>query len=168
MVVNLNHILQFWVNCNNWMVHTLIGIWLIWCIEFLFFIGNGRAPSKRCKHVISQIKDVAVTSDEHEGVTNLRQLDYLFNNNDVTMGAIASQITSLRIVFSTVYLDIDQRKHQSSASLAFVRGNHQRPVNSPHKWPVTRKMFPLMTSSYIILLYWSFSVCWVRARHLHI
>ena len=35
-----------------------------------------------------------------------------------------------------------QRKHQSSASLAFVRGNHLRPVNSLHKWPVTRKMFP--------------------------
>ena len=34
------------------------------------------------------------------------------------------------------------RKHQSSASLAFVRGIHRGPVNSPHKWPVTRKMFP--------------------------
>ena len=58
------------------------------------------------------------------------------------MGAIASEITSLTIVFSTIYLDTDQRKHQSSASLAFVRGIHRRPVNSPHKWPVTRKMFP--------------------------
>ena len=58
------------------------------------------------------------------------------------MGAIVSQITSLTIVFSTVYLDTDQRKHESSASLAFVRGIHRRPVNSPHKWPVTRKMFP--------------------------
>ena len=62
--------------------------------------------------------------------------------NDVIMGAKASQITSLMIVFSTVYLDSDQRKHQSSASLAFVRGIHRRPVNSPHKWPATRKMFP--------------------------
>ena len=62
--------------------------------------------------------------------------------NDVIMGAIASQITSLAIVFSTVCLDTDQRKHKSSASLAFVRGIHRRPVNSPHKWPVTRKMFP--------------------------
>ena len=43
---------------------------------------------------------------------------------------------------STVYSDADQRKHQSSASLAFVRGIHRGPVNSPHKWPVTRKMFP--------------------------
>ena len=64
-----------------------------------------------------------------------------FHYNDVIMSAIASQITSLTIVFSTVYLDSDQRKYQSSASLAFVRGIHRKPVNSPHKWPVTRKMF---------------------------
>ena len=61
---------------------------------------------------------------------------------DVIMLAIASQITSLTIVYSIVYSDADQRKHQSSASLAFVRGIHRGPVNSPHKWPVTRKMFP--------------------------
>ena len=58
------------------------------------------------------------------------------------MGLTASQITSLTIVYSTVYSDADQRKHQRSASLAFVRGIHRGPVNSPHKWPVTRKMFP--------------------------
>ena len=60
---------------------------------------------------------------------------------DVIMGTIESQITSLTIVYSTVYSDADQRKYQSSALLAFVRGIHRRPVNSPHKWPVTRKMF---------------------------
>ena len=58
------------------------------------------------------------------------------------MGAIASQITSLTIVYSIVYSDADQRKQQSSASQAFVRGIHRGPVNSPHKWPVTGKMFP--------------------------
>ena len=47
------------------------------------------------------------------------------------------------IVYSTVYSGVDQSKHQSSASLAFVWGIHRWPVNSPHKWPVTRKMFPL-------------------------
>ena len=61
------------------------------------------------------------------------------HTNDVIMGALASQITSLTIVFSTVYSGAYQRKHQSSASLAFVRGM----VNSPHQWPVTRKMFPI-------------------------
>ena len=58
------------------------------------------------------------------------------------MGAIASQITSLTIVYSTVYSDPDQRKHQSFMSLAFVQGIHGGPVNSPHKWSVTWKMFP--------------------------
>ena len=62
--------------------------------------------------------------------------------NDVIMGPTASQITSLTIVYSTVYLGADQRKHQSPALLAFVRGIHRGPENSPHKWPVTRKMFP--------------------------
>ena len=61
---------------------------------------------------------------------------------DVIMNTIASQITSLTIVYLTVNSGTDQTKHQSSASLAFVRGIHRRPVNSPHKGPVTRKMFP--------------------------
>ena len=60
---------------------------------------------------------------------------------DIIMGTIASQITSLTIFYSTVYSDADQRKHQSSASVAFVRGIHRGPVNSPHKWPLVRKMF---------------------------
>ena len=70
---------------------------------------------------------------------------YGFDNHhyrDVIMDATASQITSLTIVYSTVYSDVDQRKHQSSASQAFVREIHRGPVNSPHKWPVTRKKFP--------------------------
>ena len=54
------------------------------------------------------------------------------------MGAMASQITSLTIVYSTVYLGVDQ----SFTLLGFAQGIHRRPVNSPHKWPVTRKMFP--------------------------
>ena len=62
--------------------------------------------------------------------------------NDVIISAIASQITSLTIVYSTVYSDANQGKHKSSASLAFLRGIHRGPVNSLHKWPVTRKMFP--------------------------
>ena len=60
----------------------------------------------------------------------------------ITMRAMASQITRIMIVYWTVYSGADQRKHQSSTSLAFVRGLHRSPVNSPHKGPVTRKMFP--------------------------
>ena len=62
--------------------------------------------------------------------------------NDVIMSSMVSQITSLMIVYSTAYSRTDQRKHQSSASLAFVRGFHRWPMNSPHKGPATRKMFP--------------------------
>ena len=61
--------------------------------------------------------------------------------SDVTMGTVASQITSITIVCATIYSDADQRKHQSSASLAFVRGIQRSPVNSTHKGPATRKMF---------------------------
>ena len=75
-------------------------------------------------------------------LTRRTQRPILQHYGDVIMGAIASQITSLTIVYSTVYSGADQRKHQSSASLAFVRGIHRGPVNSPHKWPVTREMFP--------------------------
>ena len=82
--------------------------------------------------------------------------------NDIIMGAIASQITSLTIVYSIVYWDADQRKQQSTASLAFARGIHRGPVNSPHKWPVTRKMFPLMTSS---CTHWDFGFSNHRPRN---
>ena len=58
------------------------------------------------------------------------------------MGAMASEITGLTIVYFTVYSGADQRKYQSSAPLAFLQGINRLPVNSPHKWPVTRKMFP--------------------------
>ena len=74
----------------------------------------------------------------------------IFHYIDVIMTTMASQITSLTVVYSIVYSGADQRKHQSSASLAFVWG----PVNSPHKGPVTRKMFPfddvIMRSSVVV------------------
>ena len=68
--------------------------------------------------------------------------DRIRHYTDVNMSLMASQITSLTIVYSHVCSGTDQRKHQSSASLAFVRGIHRGPVNSPHKRPVSRKMFP--------------------------
>ena len=58
------------------------------------------------------------------------------------MSELTSEITSLTRIYSTVYSGPDQTKHQSSASLVFVRGIHRGPVNSPHKGPVTRKIFP--------------------------
>ena len=101
--------------------------------------------------VFLENEDVAQRQQEHESVScslgNCRTAEKgvgsSFNYNDVIMSVMASQITSLTSVCSTVYSGSDQRKHQSSASLAFVRGIHRWPVNSPHKGPVTRKMFPV-------------------------
>ena len=57
------------------------------------------------------------------------------------MDGMASQITVVSNVYSTVCSEADQREHQSPASLAFVPGIHRSPVNSPHKGPVIQKMF---------------------------
>ena len=74
--------------------------------------------------------------------------------SDVIMSTMLSRITSISIVCSTICSGRDQRKHQSAASMAFVWGIHRSPVNSPHKGPVTRKMFPfdevIMTSGQVL------------------
>ena len=90
------------------------------------------------------VKDNTVVSFESrlDKLFKSHDIVYDYHYDDVIMGVIASKITSPTIVYSIVYSDADQRKHQSSASLAFVRGIHRGPVNSPHKWPVMRKMFP--------------------------
>ena len=64
-------------------------------------------------------------------------LDPNTHYGNVIMGTIASQITNLTIVYSTVYSDADQRKHQNSASLAFFEGNS----------PLTGEFFPQMASN---------------------
>ena len=101
--------------------------WKLWFWWHFSFSARGATPhitttkhhaSKRCAYFVA------------------------YHYNGVIVSSLASQITSLTIVYSTVYSRADQRKHQSSASLAFVWGINRWPVNSPHKGPVTRKMFP--------------------------
>ena len=72
------------------------------------------------------------------------------HNNDVIMTTIASQITSLTVVYSTLYSDADQTKHQSSASLAFVRGIHRDRWIPRTKGQLRGKCFHLMTSSCLV------------------
>ena len=67
--------------------------------------------------------------------------------DEVIISVIAPQITSLTIVYSTVYSDTDERKRQRTASLVFVRGIHRGPVNSPHKDQWRGNCFHLITSS---------------------
>ena len=62
--------------------------------------------------------------------------------SDIIMRVMASQITSISIVYSTICWGEDQRQHQNSVSLAFVRRIHWWPMDSPHKGPITWKMFP--------------------------
>ena len=91
----------------------------------------------------------------------------LYHYNDVMMGAMTSQINSLTGVYLTVYSGIDQRRHEISASLAFVRGIHPWAVNYPHKGPVTRIILPFDD---VIMCYdyganiriGQYIVCWQR------
>ena len=96
-------------------------------------------------------------------VCKMTSMLVMLQYNDVIISTMVSQITSLTNVCLTVYSGADQIK-QSSASLAFVWGRriHRWPVNSPYKWPVTRKMFPfndvIMTltgSSMWWVIYWT-------------
>ena len=72
---------------------------------------------------------------------------YVYHNkkkhySDIIMSVMASQISDVSIVYWIICSGADQRNHQSSVSVAFMRGIHRWPLNSPHKGPVTRKMFP--------------------------
>ena len=79
-------------------------------------------------------------------------------HSDVIMSALASQITSVFVVYSTVCSGADHRKHISSASLTFVRGIHRWPVNSPHKGTLTWKMF---TFDDVIIMKTHESASWI-------
>ena len=94
----------------------------------------------RCKTAMYINVSICTNFTEYLHVSLICNIDIHYD--DVIMSEIASQITSLTIVYSIVHSGTDQSKHQSSASLAFVWEIHRWPVNFPHKWPVTRKMFP--------------------------
>ena len=100
---------------------------------------------KSCYPFTGTMKNMASTTAGK--LTTLSNIHRWVHYSDVIISAMASQITGVSVVYSTFSSGTDQRKHQSSASLAFVR------VNSPHKRPVTRKCFHLMTSSCEWLIY---------------
>ena len=91
----------------------------------------------------------------------VEEVTKVFHSNDVIMSAMASQITSASIVYTTVCSGADQRKYQNSAPLAFVRGIYRWPVNSPHALPTvitinitTRE---IIEAKALILTSWSIS-----------
>ena len=106
---------------------SIINAWLL-CIPLFW---TSKEASRYHEDSCNNVRDV------NQWVSSLT-----WHHSDVIMGMMASQITSVSNVYSTVCSGIDQRKYQSSATLAFVRGIHRGPVNSPRNRPVTRKTSP--------------------------
>ena len=121
-------------SCNTWLIAFVIFKHKM--LEYTSLLNCYYAYRMKSPDTINPIKHA------YYRIPLIHLFIFLTQYIDVIMSAMASQITSLAIVYSNVYSGADRREHQSSASLAFVRRIHQWPVNSPHKWPVTRKMFP--------------------------
>ena len=136
-MINTNQgINTFYVSTHSYVLEIYILIYHIdyeMCKSTAIYNGT-KLPSRIWKTISSAENDCLLVNQ----VLTVQSIHYY----DVIMSAIASRITSLTTVYLIVYSRADKRKHQSSASLAFVRGVHRRPVNSPHKGPVTRKMVP--------------------------
>ena len=124
---------------DRWLARIKFEVWIKcissgWGDYYLEIWANNYACSKRNNKYIS--------SNNYQTDYALRswQVFCLFyiHYSDVIMVTMGSQITSLTVVYSTVYSGADQIKYQSSASLYFVRGIHRWPL----KWPVTPKIFP--------------------------
>ena len=114
-------------------------------LSSLELLGVGHNITLKWRHFSDIVSAITSNSTIYIQANNKQTIrkNVQWHYNDVIMSAMASQITSFAIVYSNVYSGTDQRKHQSSAPLSFVRKIHLEPVNSPHKGPVTRKMFPL-------------------------
>ena len=109
---------------NSW---KSVLIWFIVCILVRYAISI----SEWNLYPKSSVRSYTINSYELDGT--LSYAADAIHYNDVIMSMIASQITNLTIVYSTVYSGADQRKHQSSASLAFVQGIHRGPGASNAK-----------------------------------
>ena len=111
------------------------------CIGYGFLHRFVRSDDRKYSCMVYKLLTYKHCTSKH--AVGLRVVHY----NDVIMTTIVSQITSLTVVYSIVNSDANQRKHQSSASLAFVWGIHR------DRWiPLTKdqlrgKCFHLMTSS---------------------
>ena len=97
-------------------------------------------PSQRA----SNAKSFSVTWRHHVKLS----LHY----NDVTMGRIACQITSLTIAHSTAHPDEDQRKHQKLRVTGFCAGNSPGTGEFPGQMASNAECFHLMTSSCLLRL----------------
>ena len=112
-----------------------------------FFPRKIERIKRALRHVLSQRMNMCVYVPSQA----LRQHKYrcykVYHYGDVMITTIASQITSFTVIYSTVYRDADQRKHQSNASLAFVWGIHRSRWIPRTKGQLRGKCLHLMTSS---------------------
>ena len=141
---------MFRITDGEWISHGklsgcfFLGFWVLMA-SVCVYIGSNNVILPSLMSCRVGLLEVNLAGDDMlTFITNLNALclSLLIHYDDVIMTMLESQITSLTVVYSIVYSGVHQRKHQSSASLAFVREIHRGPVNFPHKWPVTRKMFP--------------------------
>ena len=129
-VIIWNGITSGVVEDNEW-------YWFEWirCTVLIFYLDG--LIQKRCNSSGSalELRRFCIKSS----ICRTQRMNNKTHYSDVIMSAMVYQITSHTSVYSAIYSGAHKRKHQSSASLAFVRGIHR----SPHTGPITRKMFPL-------------------------
>ena len=119
-------------------------------------------PSTKIACVVWSVNTTKLNRQDWTDNVNIVNGSAKIHYNDVIVGAMASETTSLTIVYSTVYSRRRSKDRQNSASLAFVRGIHRWPMNSPHKGPAMRKLFPF--DDVIMIWIWIDSVC---RRNIH-
>ena len=121
-----------------------MGIVLNFVLPKKVFVERKRCGHKKCVEIDRDLEKWSHDTPQiQQAHINQNVIKIFSHYSDVTMSAMASQITGVSTVRSTVCSGADQRNRQSSASLAFVKGINRRPVNFPHKGSVTRNMFPL-------------------------
>ena len=122
-----------------------------------------RRYSRVCPYTVHHNAYIVSCLTLHNSIVD--QSDSL-HYNDAIMSSIASRITSFTIVDSSVYSVTAQRKHQSSASLAFVRGIHRWPVNSPQKRASNAENVPfddvIMASPALVCLVLMWIALWIQ------
>ena len=129
----MTHFLYILIDTLWPLQHSWTHFWY-WCVIYVQIVFKWCHKASRRKFNHGKISKNTVSKI----LCNVKFITY----NDIMMSMMASQITRLTIVYSNVFSRTDERKHQSSASLTFVRGIQWWAVNSPHKGPVTQKIFP--------------------------
>ena len=146
-ISNENVLKRMW---NNLIDHlSTLGKIMAWCIHGINHYWHQYWPNYKIP--IDNKSAIFRAKNSCQDINSLWPSDAVWRHRhyiDVTKTTVASQITSLTVVYSTVYSDADQRTHQSSASLAFVWGIHRDRSIPRTKGQLRGKCFHLMTSSW--------------------